>query len=108
MAMGVAPTPSLLRRKIWTPSSDYNWADYPVHVRPGSFMSSTLTTRTMSSESDKFVRLLTDCQSRLYAYILSILPNSSAARDVLAEANIKLWRKWQEFEQDRDFATWAF
>jgi RNA polymerase sigma-70 factor (ECF subfamily) len=63
---------------------------------------------SMSTESDKFVQLLTECQSRLYAYILSILPNSSGARDVLAETNIKLWRKWQEFEQGRDFPTWAF
>jgi RNA polymerase sigma-70 factor, ECF subfamily len=60
------------------------------------------------TDSDKFVQLLTDCQSRLYAYILSILPDSAAARDVLSETNIKLWRKWQEFETGRDFATWAF
>lgn len=71
-------------------------------------MISTTPARTMLSESDKFVQLLTDCQSRLYAYILSILPNSTAARDVLAETNIKLWGKWQEFDQGRDFVTWAF
>jgi len=71
-------------------------------------MISTANTRTMPSESDKFIQLLTDCQSRLYAYILSILPNSTAARDVLAETNIKLWGKWQEFDQGRDFVTWAF
>jgi RNA polymerase sigma-70 factor (ECF subfamily) len=71
-------------------------------------MISTATAHKMASESDKFVELLTECQSRLYAYILSILPNSSAARDVLAETNIKLWGKRQEFDQARDFVTWAF
>jgi len=71
-------------------------------------MSTTAITRKMTSESDKFVRLLTECQSRMYAYILSILPNPIAARDVLAETNIKLWGKWAEFDQSRDFATWAF
>ena len=60
------------------------------------------------TESDAFVQLLTECQSRLYAYILAILPDSAAARDVLSETNIKLWRKWKEFEMGRDFATWAF
>src|SRR5262245_51522659 len=59
-------------------------------------------------ESDAFVQLLTECQSRLYAYILAILPDSAAARDVLSETNTKLWRKWKEFEMGRDFATWAF
>jgi RNA polymerase sigma-70 factor, ECF subfamily len=59
-------------------------------------------------ESDAFVQLLTECQSRLYAYILAILPNSVAARDVLSETNIKLWRKWKEFDMGKDFATWAF
>jgi RNA polymerase sigma-70 factor, ECF subfamily len=76
--------------------------------RPCVYMGDTATARRMSTKSDRFVQLLTDCQSRLYAYILSILPNSNAARDVLAETNIKLWAKWQEFDQDRDFATWAF
>ena len=59
-------------------------------------------------DSDTFVRLLTDCQSRLYAYILAILPDSFAARDVLSETNMKLWRKWPEFERDREFINWAF
>lgn len=59
-------------------------------------------------DSDTFVRLLTDCQSRLYAYIHAILPDSSAARDVLSETNMKLWRKWPEFERDKEFVNWAF
>ena len=59
-------------------------------------------------DSDTFVQLMTESQSRLYAYILAILPDSAAARDVLSETNMKLWRKWTEFDAERDFATWAF
>jgi len=61
-----------------------------------------------ANESDTFIRLLTECQGRLYSYIMAILPDSVAAHEVLSETNVKLWRKWSEFQMDKDFAVWAF
>ena len=41
---------------------------------------------------DQFVQDLIDCQPRLHAYILSLLPNWSDANDVLQETNPAMWR----------------
>jgi RNA polymerase sigma-70 factor (ECF subfamily) len=46
-------------------------------------------------------------QDRLYAYIVTLLPNRADAEDVFQQTSLILWKKWQEFDQDRDFVTWA-
>lgn len=46
----------------------------------------------MNSEStrEEFVRLLTQHQRRVYAYILGIVPNWNDADEILQETNIRL------------------
>ena len=56
---------------------------------------------------DIFVRQLTDCQPRLLAFVFALLPDLEAARDVLQETNVVLWRKSAEFEPGSDFMAWA-
>ena len=56
---------------------------------------------------DEFIVRLTDCQNRLYAYILSLLPDSERARDVLQETNVVLWRKVDQFVAGTSFEAWA-
>ncbi len=58
--------------------------------------------------SDEFVTQITACQSRLYAYILSLTGDREQARDVLQEANLVIWRKADEFRQGTNFIAWAF
>lgn len=58
-------------------------------------------------QSEEFVRLLTEHQSRLYAYILALLPDAAAANDVLQETNVVLWRKSAEFTPGTAFGAWA-
>lgn len=55
----------------------------------------------------EFVRQLTDAQSRLYAYICTLLGQSAGARDVLQETNLALWAKVGEFDPARPFLPWA-
>ncbi len=59
------------------------------------------------SMSDEFVKLLTNCQDRLYAYIVTLMGNRDQARDVLQETNIVLWRKVDSFKPGTDFHAWA-
>ncbi len=61
-----------------------------------------------SSSQDQFVQHLTNCQPRLYAYILSLLPNRNDANDVLQETNLVLWHKSEEFIEGTNFLAWAF
>jgi RNA polymerase sigma-70 factor, ECF subfamily len=61
----------------------------------------------MNRDSDKFVTLLTSSQVSLYACILALLPDRAAARDVLQETNLTLWRKAVDFEEGTNFLGWA-
>ena len=56
--------------------------------------------------SFEFVQLLTSHQSRLYAYVLSLLADRTQADDVLQETNAVLWRKSHEFEMGTNFGAW--
>jgi RNA polymerase sigma-70 factor (ECF subfamily) len=56
----------------------------------------------------EFVQLLTGVQSRLYAYICTLLCESAGARDVLQETNLVLWDKAGEYDPARPFLPWAY
>lgn len=56
---------------------------------------------------EDFVRLVTGCQSRLYAYILSLVCDRDRASDILQETNVVLWRKANEFRRGSRFEAWA-
>ena len=51
---------------------------------------------------------ITACQSRLYAYILTLIGDREQARDVLQECNLVMWSKADQFEQGSNFIAWAF
>lgn len=55
-----------------------------------------------------FVELMTQYQGRLYGYILTLSGDPDAANDVLQEANIVLWKQWNQFEPGSNFKAWAF
>jgi len=57
--------------------------------------------------AEDFVVRLTGCQSALFAYIFSLLPDPEAARDVLQETVLVLWRKADEASQAESFYAWA-
>ena len=59
------------------------------------------------NRNDEFITLLTSSQSALYACILSLLPDRTAAQDILQETNLTLWRKVDEFEMGTNFMAWA-
>src|SRR5215470_3243109 len=55
-----------------------------------------------------FVELMTQYQGRLYGYVLSLSGDPDAANDVLQEANIVLWKQWNQFKPGSNFKAWAF
>jgi RNA polymerase sigma-70 factor (ECF subfamily) len=67
----------------------------------------TVQKQMSQSNTDQFVRLLTESQSRLYAYILTLVPDHVAADDVLSETNTTLWRKSGEFTLGTSFEAWS-
>ncbi|NNC88401.1 MAG: sigma-70 family RNA polymerase sigma factor [Akkermansiaceae bacterium] len=56
----------------------------------------------------EFVRLLTDHQTAILAYIRSLMPGYPGARDIQQLTNITLWKKKNDFELGTNFKAWAF
>jgi RNA polymerase sigma-70 factor, ECF subfamily len=59
------------------------------------------------NSEEAFVRNLTACQSPLYSFILSLLPDCNAADDVLQDVNLVMWRRAEEFVEGTNFMGWA-
>lgn len=59
------------------------------------------------AEIDNFTQLLVESQRKLYAYILTLIPNFADADDVLQETNAVLLRKRDEFEPGTSFGAWV-
>jgi RNA polymerase sigma-70 factor (ECF subfamily) len=51
-------------------------------------------------------RFLRD-QHRLYGYIVTLVPQRSDAEEIFQETSLRLWEKWEEFDQSRDLLPWA-
>jgi len=62
----------------------------------------------MNAEShERLVQLLTASQTRLYGFILTLLPDRERAQDVLQDTNLVIWRKADEFQEGTNFWAWA-
>lgn len=62
----------------------------------------------MDARGAEFMRLLTGCQSQLYAYLCSLTGNATTAQNVLQEANLVLWEKAADYDPSRPFLPWAY
>ena len=66
----------------------------------------------MSSESvprtEQLVLLLTQHQVPLFRYIFSLVACEADARDILQEASLALYRKFDAYDASRPFLPWAY
>jgi RNA polymerase sigma-70 factor (ECF subfamily) len=60
-----------------------------------------------AAKSKQFLRLFLRNERRLYAYILTLLPNRTDADDVLQEASLVMWDKFDAGHPPADFAAWG-
>jgi RNA polymerase sigma-70 factor, ECF subfamily len=58
--------------------------------------------------SPEFVQRLLSSQSPLYCFIVSLMGGVQDANDVLQEANLKLCRKWSDYDASQPFLRWAY
>jgi RNA polymerase sigma-70 factor (ECF subfamily) len=54
-----------------------------------------------------FLRLFLQNERKLYAYILTLLPNRADADDALQEASLALWDRFDAEAPPTDFLAWA-
>lgn len=60
-----------------------------------------------NQQSDEFLEQIAACQSRLFGYLYSLLHNMDDTEDVLQQAVLAMWRRFDEYDRDRDFLAWA-
>lgn len=58
-------------------------------------------------ERAPFVKLLTANHARIYAYIISLVPNDSDADDIMQETASLMWENFGKFEPGTNFVSWA-
>jgi len=54
-----------------------------------------------------FLRCYSQSYHRIFGYILTMLPNTEDAEEVLQETSIVLWKKFDTFQPGTDFVRWA-
>ncbi len=57
--------------------------------------------------TSQFVRLLSQHERDLYAFILALLPNWADADDLFQETSVRLWEEFDKFREGSDFGAWA-
>lgn len=61
-----------------------------------------------SSNSSEFAKLYAGGQSRLFAFICSLVGSYDLASEVLQETNVVMWEKQHEFTIGTNFTAWSF
>ena len=57
--------------------------------------------------TSEFVRLWTRHQGEVERYVFMMVPRAADAAEVVQEVSVKLWEKWDQYDQSRPFAPWA-
>lgn len=65
------------------------------------------TNADFMKEKAPFVKLLTANYARIYAYIISSVPNDSDADDLMQETAALMWENFSRFEPGTNFVSWA-
>jgi RNA polymerase sigma-70 factor, ECF subfamily len=60
-----------------------------------------------TSSQDAFADCFLRFQARVYAYIVTLLSKRSDAEEVFQQTSLTLWRRWDQYDPDRDFVAWA-
>ncbi|MCG8587081.1 MAG: sigma-70 family RNA polymerase sigma factor [Pirellulales bacterium] len=58
-------------------------------------------------DNEQFARLFAAHHRRLFSYVRSMVPNRADADEVFQETCVVLWRKFADYDPERDFAPWA-
>lgn len=61
-----------------------------------------------SQRHDQFLRLYTESEPAIRAFVRRLVPTRADAADVIQEVALVLWRKFDGFDSGEDFRRWAF
>ncbi len=58
------------------------------------------------SRQEAFVRLFVKHESMVLGFIITLVPTRDDALEILQEASVVAWRKFEEFQPGTDFLNW--
>ena len=58
-------------------------------------------------QTAEYVRLWTQYHRDVERYVFSMLPRPADASEVVQDVSVRLWEKWDSYDQDRPFLPWA-
>ncbi len=58
-------------------------------------------------DGEGFVRFYSLAYSRIYRFILTLVPARNDADEVMQETSLVLWRKFSQYNKEKDFTRWA-
>ena len=60
------------------------------------------------SEKERFVSLFVRHHAAIHSFIMTMLPSMEESEEVLQEASMTMWKKFDQFQPDTNFRNWAF
>jgi len=70
-------------------------------------MSSPQHKKTEDQRYKDFLQLIVEHKSRIFGYILTLVPNRASAEDLLQEVILVMWEKFGQFEPGTNFWSWS-
>ena len=70
-------------------------------------MSSTDPQSLPKSQVDEFVRLLSENERRLFAFILASVPDWTDADEIAQQVRVRLWEQFGEYDPTKNFGAWS-
>jgi RNA polymerase sigma-70 factor (ECF subfamily) len=61
-----------------------------------------------SQRGERFMKLYTAMQRRLYGYVISLMPDAAVTEDIIQETVTLMWKEFDKFEPGTDFVAWSF
>jgi RNA polymerase sigma-70 factor (ECF subfamily) len=88
-----------------------SWGPHkPCPLAEATFMPPAPAPRRPCDRTDsyeEFLGLFSRNQSRVQAYIRSLVPDATSADDVFQATSLVLWRSFATYDRDREFLPWA-
>ena len=60
------------------------------------------------SDQERFVSLFVRHQAAIHSFIMTMLPSLEESEEVLQEASMTMWKRFDQFKPDTNFRNWAF
>lgn len=64
-------------------------------------------TYSEDERNEMFIKLLAENERKLTRYVMSVMPSTADAEDILQESKLVMWREFNNFEIGTSFQAWA-